>query len=132
MGTPGDEDLEALVDRTTRDAAVLEIEFIPTHDTIAFNYVFGSDEYLEYVNSAYNDVFAFFVNGVNYATLEDGTVVSVNNINHQTNTEYFRNNTLSSPYDTGLDGMTVVLSFEAPVTPGGRESSEDRYRRCQR
>src|SRR5699024_2239490 len=85
-------------------------------------YVFGSEEYLEYVGSQYNDVFAFFVNGVNYATLADGTPVSINNINHQENSEFFRNNPRSSqnasPRYTGLDGMTVVLGFEAPVTPG--------------
>ena len=32
-------------------------------DSIAFNYVFGSDEYLEWVNSSYNDIFAFFLSG---------------------------------------------------------------------
>lgn len=119
LGTPGDDDLDSLVDGLTQDAAVLEIEFIPTHDTIAFNYVFGSEEYLEWVGSTYNDVFAFFVNGQNYATLEDGTLISVNSINHETNVEYFRNNPADNPvYNTGLDGMTVVLGFEAPVNPG--------------
>lgn len=117
MGTEGDADLDALVSGSTRDAAVLEIEFIPTHDTVAFTYVFGSEEYLEYVGSQFNDVFAFFVNGVNFATLDDGTVVSINNISHQTNSEFFRDNT-SGEFDTGLDGMTTVLGFEAQVNPG--------------
>ena len=32
-------------------------------DSISFNYVFGSDEYLTYVNTQYNDIFAFFLSG---------------------------------------------------------------------
>ncbi len=122
MNTPGDDALAALIDGTTYDGAILEIEFIPTYDTVAFNYVFGSEEYLEYVGTQFNDVFAFFVNGINYATLDDGTVVAINNINHETNSEFFRNNPHdadgNSPFDTGLDGMTIVLGFDAPVNPG--------------
>ncbi|MBT5859411.1 MAG: hypothetical protein HOH88_06030, partial [Flavobacteriales bacterium] len=45
------------------DMCVLEFDFIPESDTISFNYSFGSEEYLTYVNSAWNDVFGFFISG---------------------------------------------------------------------
>lgn len=45
------------------DMCVLEFDFIPESDTIIFNYSFGSEEYLTWVNSSYNDVFGFFISG---------------------------------------------------------------------
>ena len=45
------------------DLCVLEFDFIPESDTIIFNYSFGSEEYLNWVNSSYNDVFGFFISG---------------------------------------------------------------------
>lgn len=125
MDAAGDADLEALVGETTYDAAVLEINFIPEGDTVEFNYVFGSEEYPEFVDSGYNDVFAFFVNGTNQATIEgeDGeTFVSIDNINANKNSSFFRDNDYvpgeESPIYTGLDGLTTVLGFEADVTAG--------------
>ncbi|MHC4880489.1 MAG: choice-of-anchor L domain-containing protein, partial [Planctomycetota bacterium] len=73
-GTPGDSDLDVLADFNgqdfdTFDASVLEFDFIPDKNAVTFSYVFSSDEYNEFVNSSFNDVFAFFVNGVNRATV---------------------------------------------------------------
>ena len=45
------------------DVAVLEFDFIPSSDTVTFQYVFGSQEYFAYENSQYNDVFGFFISG---------------------------------------------------------------------
>ena len=45
------------------DMCVLEFDFIPDSDTIRFNYSFGSEEYLTWVNTQYNDVFGFFISG---------------------------------------------------------------------
>lgn len=64
-GVAGDAQLDALVGSTTNDAAVLEFDFVPSSDTIRFFYVFGSEEYAEYVCSDFNDVFAFFLSGPN-------------------------------------------------------------------
>src|SRR5690606_13399953 len=44
-GAPGDADLNTVLGITTFDRCVLEFDFIPTGDTIQFNYVFGSTEY---------------------------------------------------------------------------------------
>jgi len=121
---PGDADLDALVaPRTTNDAAVLSVTFIPTGPDLEINYVFASEEYQEYVNSSFNDVFGFFVNGTNCATVAeaDGTKlpVSINAINHEKNTQiYVDNPSGSGAYDTQFDGFTQVLSCFATVTPG--------------
>lgn len=126
----GDADLSALSGFTTQDASVLEFDFVPNGDTIYFRYVFASEEYNEYVNSQYNDVFAFYVNGVNCATVPDGAggtlPVTVNSVNGgnpvgdlmtATNPALFRNNDLApNPYATELDGLTVVLTCMSPVT----------------
>lgn len=95
-----------------------------------FQYVFSSDEYNEYVNSRFNDVFAFFVNGVNCATLP-GTAqpVSVNTINGgnpfgtaATNPSLYRNNDPNDPgpptINTEMDGLTVVLTCRDEVSAG--------------
>jgi hypothetical protein len=70
-GTPGDWELTALAGFKTLDAASLAFDFVPDADRVFIRYVFGSEEYNEYVNSQYNDVFAFFVNGENCAVVED-------------------------------------------------------------
>ena len=54
---PGDADLEDLAGQITNDACILEFDVKATGDTLKFKYVFGSDEYTEYVGSI-NDIFA--------------------------------------------------------------------------
>ena len=83
----------------TFNAAILEFDFIPYADTVRFKYVFGSDEYPEFAppnNSGYNDVFGFFISGPgivgmqNIANLPNGGgIVSINNVNAQTNQQFF-------------------------------------------
>ena len=50
---------------SVNDVAVLEFDFVPASDSVAFRYVFGSDEYPTFINSSggYNDVFGFFISG---------------------------------------------------------------------
>lgn len=48
---------------STEDLAMLEFDFVPISNVVNFNFVFASDEYLTYVNTAFNDVFGFFVAG---------------------------------------------------------------------
>lgn len=80
-GGAGDPDLDALIDQSTNDAAVLTFDFQTTSGDLFFNYVFASEEYNEYVDSSFNDVFAFFVDGENIAKAPDGQTVSINNVN---------------------------------------------------
>ena len=124
-----DVDLDVIVNPNgTNDACVIEFDFVPIGDTIKFNYVFGSEEYLEWVNSSFNDVFGFFLSGagisgpysngaVNIAVIPgSNTPVSINNVNNVTNSSYYIDNGdgVSAPQNTDptvtqLDGITVVL-----------------------
>lgn len=122
LGTAGDADLDKLIaPNTTKDATILEFDFVAQSPNFSIRYVFASEEYKEYVNSAYNDVFGFFLDGQNIAYVAGaGTqLVSVNSINHESNFQYYIDNpTLEGPYDTQFDGFTVVLTAFATVTPG--------------
>lgn len=120
-GVEGDVDLNGLVpESVTNDAAVLEFDFVPTGSTVAFQYVFASEEYNEFVGSPFNDVFGFFVNGTNLALLPGTNLpVAVNNVNAGANALLFLDNSaVPGPLDTEADGLTQVLSFTAPVNAG--------------
>ena len=97
----GDPDLTALSTFNTNDAAILEFDFVPTGDSLIFNYIFGSEEYNEYVCGTVNDAFGFFLSGpgitgpyslnaINLAVipnpiLEDETIpVTINTVNNGT------------------------------------------------
>jgi hypothetical protein len=130
METPGDSDLAAIIAPIeTFDAAVLEFDFVSTAAEVRFLYVFGSDEYNEYVGGGYNDVFAFFINGVNCATVDTGSgesPASINSINLANNASLFNNNdaSVSSPFDTEMDGFTTVLTCAAAVVPGATNTAK--------
>jgi hypothetical protein len=120
FGGPGDPGLDALVGSSTRDAAVLDITFVPTSPDLQINYVFASEEYQEYVDSVFNDVFAFWVNGVNCATIANPgglEPVTINTINHLRNTQLYVDNPEPGPFDTQFDGFTLPLTCFATVTP---------------
>ena len=92
---PGNPDLDSLVTPgTTNDACVIEFDCVPLGDTLLFNFAFGSEEYLEFVGSAFNDVFAIWLTGPGYpiptnvATIPGGTAVSINNVNNLINSAY--------------------------------------------
>lgn len=126
----GDPDLDIISSANTNDAVVLEFDFVPTGDSINFEYIFGSEEYPEFVFAGFNDVFAFIISGpgfngpfanggVNIALLPDGvTPVSIDNVNDQVNTQYYIDNTNGGANGVVLDGYTVVLSAKAGVTCG--------------
>lgn len=124
-GLAGDDDLDDLAGFPTVDATVLEFDFVPTENSIAFQYVFASDEYNEFVDSEFNDVFAFYVNGVNVAVVPnsvtaadpDGLPVSINTINNNLHPFWYFDND-SGARDLEMDGMTLGLfTIQAPVTP---------------
>lgn len=89
----------------------LEFDFVTTTGSLFFNYVFGSEEYLEWVNSAFNDKFELFVNGANVAIVP-GTVntpVEIDTVNATVNPTLFNNNT-SGAFNVEYDGFTDVFT----------------------
>ncbi|NJM21013.1 MAG: PEP-CTERM sorting domain-containing protein [Richelia sp. SL_2_1] len=129
-GTPGDADLNALIPQNTNDAATLEFDFESAGGNIFFNYVFASEEYNEFVNSSFNDVFAFFLDGQNIALIPGTTTpVSINNVNggnplgnNASNSQFYVNNDPSDGgpfFDIEYDGFTKVFTAQAlGLTPG--------------
>lgn len=132
---PGDPDLDSLIPGyVTYDAVVLEFDFTcTTAQDVVFQYVFGSEEYNEYVDTPFNDVFGFFLNGVNIAIAPAGcsgagSPVSINHVNCGNpyvgagpNCNCFRNNDLDDgggSINTELDGLTQVFFATATIQPG--------------
>lgn len=124
---PGDQTLSELAGFPTFDASILEFDFVPNDDRVSFQFVFASDEYNEYVNTPYNDVFGFFVNGENCALVESDPV-TINTINFGnpagtppfSHPDLFRNNSLQDgggTVDTEMDGLTAILTCSSPVVP---------------
>ncbi|MFH7000298.1 choice-of-anchor L domain-containing protein, partial [Flavobacterium sp. FlaQc-57] len=134
-----DPDLAAISGRTMHDASILEFNFVPDGNLVEFKFVFASEEYLEYVNSSFNDAFGFFLSGsgisgtytnsaTNLARLTNGDAVTVNNIHSAgatvdgvpfvaKNDAFYTNNPIGST-TMEYDGSTVVLTATYAVTPG--------------
>lgn len=120
---PGDSLLNTLIPGYyTYDASVLEFDFIPYADTLlGFQYVFGSEEYPEFVGSSFNDVFGFFITPqggtpINLATLPGtNTVVSINSVNQNDNSTFYNDNTVGQVLE--YDGYLNPLQIFTPVTP---------------
>lgn len=130
---PGYAPLTAIANEDTENAAILEFDFVPQSDTVRFKYVFGSEEYPEFVNDGFNDVFAFFISGpgfggtFNMATIPGtpGTPVTIDNVNDGANSSFYVNNGdgTQSPQDGSnfyiqYDGFTTVIEAVAKVECG--------------
>ncbi len=121
-----DEDMKTKTDMC--DGAVLEFDFVPQKDSILFDFVFGSEEYPEFVNKEFNDIFAFYIykktparsKSYNMGKLPNGKTVMINNVNQLTNSQwYIANNLPTMPlYDyIEYDGLTSMLTAAANVEP---------------
>lgn len=117
LGTAGDVQLNSIVaPNTTFDAAILEFDVVTTTPVFTISYVFASEEYREYVDHEFNDVFAFYVDGANIAfTPGSNDPVTINTINHLRNTGLYRDNETGT--NTEFDGFTVPMLAVAYVEP---------------
>lgn len=116
---------------SVNDICAIEFDFVATGDTVRFNYVFGSDEYLGWVNSQYNDIFGFFLSGpgingpfannaINLAEVPDTDpqlAITISSVNNVTNSAYYIDN--PTPHDVLCqNGYTVKLTAESEVQCG--------------
>jgi len=115
---------------SVNDLCIIEFDFVATGDSIKFNYVFGSDEYLEWVNSQYNDIFGFFLDGpgivgpyangaVNLAEVpgsDPQLPITISSVNNQINDDFY----IDIPGNNILcqDGYTVALTARSAVQCG--------------
>jgi gliding motility-associated-like protein len=136
----GDPDLDQISGVFTFDACVLEFDFVPLADSVTFRYVFGSEEYPEFVGGVVNDAFGFFIsgpgiagpysNGAENIAIIPGTStpVTINDVNNGdndcfsggptgpcSNCAYYVNNCTGNTVQ--YDGFTTVLEAKATVIP---------------
>lgn len=118
------------------DVSILEFDFIVTGDSIGFDYIFGSDEYEQWINTPYNDVFGFFLSGpgiegpyaspagfpggaINIAGVpgsDPNLPITVSSVNSTLNSEFYVANL---PYDgICINGYTAVFHAGYPVQCG--------------
>ena len=142
VGTVNDVDIQRIATSGVYDASGLIFEFVPIGNRVSFTYVFASEEYCEFVNSDFNDVFGFFVsgpgingpfsnNGINVARIPGSQeFVSINSINHLLNSDLYIPNERRLDADACLieynprfldnieyDGFTLPLRAEFDVIP---------------
>lgn len=104
------------------DLSELNLSFFAdsTAEKLFFKYVFGSEEFLEYGGTQFNDSFELLLNGTNLAELTDGKTVTINNLvpnagdRSTDNSDYVNNPTVTglAANIIKLDGYTKVLGFE--------------------
>ncbi|MCX6270014.1 MAG: choice-of-anchor L domain-containing protein [Bacteroidetes bacterium] len=130
LGSPGDSMLSIIAGSSTLDAAVIEFDLTVLTDTLGADFVFASEEYNEFANSNFNDLFAFFVSGPGIMGFENiayipgtSTVISINTINNGTmnagpciNCQYYHNNFPGQPIE--YDGFTSLFSLGYPILYG--------------
>jgi gliding motility-associated-like protein len=121
-----DPQLNALEPLANNDCCILEFDVVPTCDELQIRFVFGSEEYPEWVSSGYNDAFGFFISGPdpnggvynnnNVAVLPDGnTIVSIDNVNANLNQAFYVNNATGTT--NVFDAFTTVLISDVSVVP---------------
>lgn len=134
MGWDGDTDLnQALGLSNSFNATVLEFDFVPLGNTISFDFIFSSEQYLLNPNPNqcdFTDGFAFLLKEVGSSTYENLAVVPNTSIPIRVNTvrgrgticpaanqEYFDAfNEFEHP--TNYNGQTKVLTARGNVIPG--------------
>lgn len=145
FGQPGDPDLLTVAQSVTtnpsagsitssEDVAILEFDFVPTSNFVSFNFVFGSDEYTTYINTAFNDAFGFFISGpgitgpfasppefpdgaVNLALVPGtNTPITISTIHPGLNSGYYISNVGGTTHT--LNGFTTPIPIQFPVICG--------------
>ncbi len=116
QGLPGDPLCAPLTaPHTSYDAAKLTLTFdlAPGYDGISVLFIFGSEEYPEWVGTSYNDVLGIYLNGTQVAFDSGGHPITING-------GFFTSGSVVVAPATGTeyDGSTPVLQTKAPLAGG--------------
>ncbi len=112
-GVDNDAQFNAVAGTHTYDAAILDVDFIPTGGTLTLQFTMSSEEYPEYFTT-YTDTLGVWINGNFVPSTVSGGVGSVN---PNTNQNLYLDNTYDT-YNTEMDGLTVTLTLNIPVNVG--------------
>lgn len=145
-GANGNAVFDAAAGTNTFDAAYMEITFTPEPGQTSLNieFRFYSEEYNEYVYSNFNDIALVQLDGVTQPISVGSGEISVNGINSAGDTPPAFGNESNDPnpgngqfdsanpnlyvdntaggFATEMDGFTVTLSLDIPVTPGVQQT----------
>lgn len=113
-GLSSDADLEAELvaagvssnNQNVNDVNFLEFTFTvddPTQNSVSADFVFGTDEFPD---QAVTDIFAFFVDGINYAFFPDGSIINFDE--NGPSAGFYQDNTANA-FNIEWDGLTKIL-----------------------
>jgi hypothetical protein len=132
------ENLDSVAENlTTYDAARLSFDIKTYGDTLNIEFIYGSEEYNEYVGSQFQDIFACLFKAAedtvyeNIAKFQTAEIITVNTINNGQNNSgpcqncshyvYNGNGTelpySVNPYYIQFDGFTKAVKLKIPVDP---------------
>ena len=128
-------------DYRTLDTAFIEFDVYCPEDAsdLMFEYALASEEYNEFLT--YNDVFGVFLNDTNISTIPGTSeAISVSNINHLRNEQFYHNNRKDQDdrgdnYGTNakfLDLPSEFDGFTSTFTASGKNDSKpiQSYQNC--
>lgn len=129
--------LNAIANANVTNGIVVEFDFEATGNLLQFDYIFGSEEYPEFVDAGFNDAFGFFLwgpgvsgpfvlggypaGGQNIAIVPGtSTPVTIDNVSPVTNSTYYSNNVGGAAYGTAIqyDGTTVTMTATSDLICG--------------
>ena len=92
-GVNNNAQLNAAAGAGTRDAAILDIDFIPTGSVMTMKFVFSSEEYPEFQNSVYQDFVGVWINGTQVDMAVGNGDTDPSNVNGTNNQNLYNDNT---------------------------------------
>jgi hypothetical protein len=116
-GPDNQSDFNDAAGANTYDASYLDVDFIPTGDTMTMQFVFSSEEYPEYQTGIYQDFVGVWVNGVQVPLAVGDGDTDPNNLNADSNENLYVDNT-GDDHNTEMDGFTVTMTLTIPVIAG--------------
>jgi hypothetical protein len=115
-GLPGDPLCDALIPGfMSYDATKLTIVFdlAPGFDGISLLSIFGSEEFIEFVGTSFNDVYGVYLNGQQIAFDDNGNPITING-------PFFSSGAVvvGAATESEYDGSTGILNTKAPLAGG--------------